>query len=94
MTTYFDFDSIERKARADFIRKLRFLRYWKKIEHLFAKKSKRKVTTFTYSFKHDFRSSIHYDNEFTIEGIADHYGYKIVGEQLGGKFSTYTFERK
>ena len=93
MKHYFDFERIEQRVQKEYDRKMRYIKYWKKIERCFEKKAQKNIDTFEKAFKHDYHSDIVFDSEMTIEGIAKTYGYEIVDERLTGKESVYVFKK-
>lgn len=78
------------KCKQTYKQKLKEIRYWNKIEHLFIKNKRKKKYEFSHLFKHEF----YYDDEGHIENIANTYGYKISYENITAKNTFYLFRQK
>lgn len=91
----FNYSIAMSQAIDEFNDSVRYARYWHKIERKFRLRKAFKRNNFSLSFKHaGLFAKIVYDDEFKIEGIADHYGYKIVDESILPAESIYKFALK
>lgn len=84
------FQAPERK-RLEYKRAKRFTRYWRKVERKFRLRRLIGISRFTLKFRHAPFSGFTFDDEWTIENIANYYDYHIRDEILSGEKSTYMF---
>lgn len=83
------------QAWDEFRNSTKYTRYWRKVERKFRLKRALKRNNFSLSFKHaGLFAKIIYDDEFTIERIASHYGYNVVDEAILPTESIYKFALK